>query len=227
MASTPTRKTARTSRQGDESRERILDAAAAVAAEHGLRGATIEKVSKACGLPPTSLYWHFGDKDRMLAAVIRRSYERCHEALPKWDVPVDMEHEPDLVRERIGKAIASIASESDLWRLGILLMLEQETGSSEARKTFLAIREDVLAELEDFWKRLFRSSGVSRPALAKRLACLMMASTDGLFIAARGHDDWNMPAMARLISDALDGVVRCEIESPSTAAKTGRNERRH
>lgn len=212
MASTPARKTTRRSRQGDESRVRILTAAAQIAAEFGYRGATIEKVSGRCGLPPTSLYWHFGDKDGMLAAVIRESFERWQASMPAWDVDVDAVHEPELLRERIGKAIGSIATEPDFWRLGMLLTLEGDPASSKARTAFLDIRTSVLDELTGFWQRLFRSTGKSRPATAKKLARFMMAATDGLFIAAHAHDDWNLPQLARLLADALDGVVRQELE---------------
>ena len=40
----------------------------------GYSGTSIAAVSKASGLPPSSIYWHFTDKDDLLAAVIERSY---------------------------------------------------------------------------------------------------------------------------------------------------------
>ena len=65
----------RTRANGEQSRQRILDAATEVATERGYEGTTISLVSKKSGLPPTSIYWHFADKDDLIAAVIERSFQ--------------------------------------------------------------------------------------------------------------------------------------------------------
>ena len=61
---------------GEESRRRILDAAAEIAGERGYEGTSIATVSARSGLPASSIYWHFQDKDALIAAVIERSFER-------------------------------------------------------------------------------------------------------------------------------------------------------
>src|SRR5271157_5169172 len=71
----------RTRANGEQSRERILDAATEVATERGYEGTTISLVSEKSGLPPTSIYWHFADKDDLIAAVIDRSFQRWLAAL--------------------------------------------------------------------------------------------------------------------------------------------------
>ncbi len=45
-----------------------------VATERGYEGTSISLVSTKCGLPPRSIYWHFTDKDDLIAAVIERSF---------------------------------------------------------------------------------------------------------------------------------------------------------
>jgi AcrR family transcriptional regulator len=213
MASRKTRATDRRSRQGDVSRLRILEAAADIAAEFGYRGTTIEKVSQRCGLPPTSLYWHFGDKDQLLVAVIRHSFEQWQASVPGWDVDADSETEPELVRARIGKAVASITSQPDFWRLGLMLMLEDPHVARGARDAFVEIRESVLQDLSGFWMRVLRSAGVSRPALARQLSQFIMATTDGLFMAAQVHDDWNYRALGRMLAEAVEAVLKARISS--------------
>ena len=52
-----------------------------MATERGYDGTTISLVSKKSGLPPTSIYWHFTDKDDLIAAVIERSFQRWLAAL--------------------------------------------------------------------------------------------------------------------------------------------------
>ena len=59
---------------GEISRTRILDAATEIASERGYEGTSIGAVSTKCGLPASSIYWHFKDKDDLLAAVIERSF---------------------------------------------------------------------------------------------------------------------------------------------------------
>ena len=61
---------------GEESRQKILDAATEIAASRGYDGTSIALVSKLSGLPASSIYWHFADKDELIAAVIERSFGR-------------------------------------------------------------------------------------------------------------------------------------------------------
>jgi AcrR family transcriptional regulator len=53
---------------GDVSRERILDAAREIASERDDDGTRIARVSERSGLPASSIYWHFDDKDPLLGA---------------------------------------------------------------------------------------------------------------------------------------------------------------
>src|SRR4249919_1993187 len=69
---------------GALSRDRILDAAAEIAAERGYEGTSITLVSAKCGLPASSIYWHFKDKDDLIAAVIERSFGHW---LTAWQFP--------------------------------------------------------------------------------------------------------------------------------------------
>ena len=62
------RKTERRHKQGDESRQAILEATLSIAAERGYDGTTVALVQEATGLPASSIYWHFGSKDQLLAA---------------------------------------------------------------------------------------------------------------------------------------------------------------
>lgn len=70
------RKTSRTHARGEESRQRILYAALEIAVRRGYDGTTIGAVSAATGLPASSLYWHFENKDQLLAAGLDLSYRR-------------------------------------------------------------------------------------------------------------------------------------------------------
>ena len=58
--------------QGDRSRKEILDAASRLAAQTSYAATSISDISKACGLPASSIYWHFGNKQGLFAAVLEQ-----------------------------------------------------------------------------------------------------------------------------------------------------------
>ena len=59
---------------GEVSRSASWTPRAEIAGERGYEGTCIGLVSKKCGLPASSIYWHFKDKDDLIAAVIERSF---------------------------------------------------------------------------------------------------------------------------------------------------------
>ena len=74
------------------SRDKILEAAERVYAEHGFRGATTRRIAEAAGVNEVTLFRIFGGKEALLAAAIRpRAKRRDVVALP--DEPVDPERE--------------------------------------------------------------------------------------------------------------------------------------
>lgn len=68
--------------QGADSREQILDATERLMALRGYAATSISDIRRACGLPASSIYWHFGSKDGVLAAVMERGAERFFAAIP-------------------------------------------------------------------------------------------------------------------------------------------------
>src|SRR5260370_20703335 len=51
-------------------------------ATRGYAATSISDIRKACGLPPSSIYWHFGSKEGVLAAVMERGANRFFAAIP-------------------------------------------------------------------------------------------------------------------------------------------------
>lgn len=58
--------------RGRLSRERILEAAIDVVGEQGFRSTTLDSVCRRAGVRKTSVYWHFGSRDGLFAALIER-----------------------------------------------------------------------------------------------------------------------------------------------------------
>ena len=72
----------RRQQQGADSRGQILDATEQLMATRGYAATSISDIRKACGLPASSIYWHFGSKDGVLAAVMERGADRFFAAIP-------------------------------------------------------------------------------------------------------------------------------------------------
>src|SRR4051812_15936614 len=67
---------------GERSRREILDAASELLARQGYAGTSISQLSKACGLPVSSIYWHFNSKEGVLAAVVEENVVQFLDGLP-------------------------------------------------------------------------------------------------------------------------------------------------
>jgi AcrR family transcriptional regulator len=182
---------------GEESRRRILDAAVEVAAERGYEGTSIALVSKKCGLPASSIYWHFKDKDELIAAVIERSFDTW---LSGWTVP-----DGDNPRERIVALAMQVAKtlldSPDFLRLGLMLTLERRPVEPSARTMFLQVREQARLRLVDAIRDL--APGLSDGSVAL-LTTYAMAGADGLFIAKEiGGDSVDLVALFELHAHSL------------------------
>lgn len=82
-AQAPGRKTAR----GEASRRRILDSAIALICERGYSGTSVDAVCKRAGVVKTALYWHFGSKAGLLAAIIGEITDEWVDDLESQAVP--------------------------------------------------------------------------------------------------------------------------------------------
>ena len=166
----------RTRANGQQSRERILDAATEVATERGYEGTTISLVSKKSGLPPTSIYWHFADKDDLIAAVIERSFQRWLAAL---DLP-SAEPAREWAMEFGTQVAKALLDAPDFLRLGLMLALEHRPVEPRAREMFLEVRDRAFHRFEAIVREVapeLDGEGV------RLLTTYAIAGADGLFIA--------------------------------------------
>jgi AcrR family transcriptional regulator len=161
---------------GELSRERILDAATEIAAERGYEGTSIALVSAKCGLPASSIYWHFKNKDDLIAAVIERSFA---DWLKAWQVPDEGNARDRLVGLAMQIAKALLDS-PDFIRLGLMLALERRPVEPRARAMFLQARAQTYDELA---KTMRAFTPQLTEAQTHQLVTYAIAGADGLFIA--------------------------------------------
>ncbi len=189
--------TRRTRADGELSRERILDAAAEIAAERGYEGASIALVSAKSGLPASSIYWHFKNKDDLIAAVIGRSFG---DWLAAWQVP-----DEGSPRDRLAGMAMQIAKalldSPDFIRLGLMLALEHRPVEPRARSMFIQTRIQTCDQLAETIRGF--EPGLTE-AHIRQLVTYAMAGADGLFIAKEiGGDSVDLLELFELHALAL------------------------
>jgi AcrR family transcriptional regulator len=170
----PTERLTRRQEQGASSREQILDATEALMATRGFAATSISDIRKACGLPPSSIYWHFGSKDGVLAAVMERGAERYFAA-----IPADAD-----VEQQLAAVTAQQERHPQFLRLFLLLALERSDDPAVA-DVVRRVRDRAVRGFRDAIARLI-PDGVA-PADAERvvteLAAIATAMSDGIFLA--------------------------------------------
>jgi AcrR family transcriptional regulator len=182
---------------GELSRSRILDAATEIAAERGYEGTSIGAVSAKCGLPASSIYWHFKDKDDLIAAVIERSFGNW---LKVWQLPDDLVARDRLMEVAVGTATAVLDS-PDFLRLGLMLALERRPVEPRARAVFVQVRDQALDALTGSIREL--APGLSDEQV-RQLATYAIAGADGLFIAKEiGGDSVDLIALFAIHGQAI------------------------
>jgi AcrR family transcriptional regulator len=193
---------------GELSRERILDAATEIAAERGYEGTSIALVSKKCGLPASSIYWHFTDKDDLIAAVIERSFASW---LAAWQFPHEGDA-PDRMKGMAMQIAKALLDSPDFIRLGLMLALERRPVEARARAMFLQARAQAYGQLIDVIREL---TPALTDAQTHQLATYALAGADGLFIAKEiGGDSIDLVALFEMHARVLyDTALRMISES--------------
>ena len=183
--------------------EKILDAAADIAGERGYEGTSIGLVSKASGLPASSIYWHFKDKDELVAAVIDRSFQRWFATLrAPIDVP-DGATQADIFHLGMQRSGDAIAQFPDFLRLGLMLVLEQRPEEPTARTKFIEVRKVTSDSVRTLYSALF---GDLTEGDRESLVTLTIALSDGLFIAQQAGE-LDLGAGFDLLATAILGAA--------------------
>ncbi|MFE6933491.1 TetR/AcrR family transcriptional regulator [Streptomyces sp. NPDC057699] len=179
---------------GVESRQRILDATVEIAGERGYEGTSIAAVSAKCGLPASSIYWHFKDKDDLIAAVIERSFETW---LAAFDLPGEEAGTPlERVTTMAGNVAKSLIDAPDFLRLGLMLALERRPSEPRGRTVFLQVRDVARAKIAEMAQALV--PGLDEESV-HALTTYAVAGGDGLFVQREiNGDDVDLVAMFEL-----------------------------
>jgi AcrR family transcriptional regulator len=182
----------------EETRERVLDAAAAVFAEQGFEGARVAQIARAAGLSVGAIYNHWQSKAELLAAVVERtSADELTNLLAGeqdagvLDIIATMGR---LLDER--PPVAPLLAE-------VILAARRDPDAAEVLRREVAAHEALLVDLFRFGQQTGDVDAGVDPAVGARY-CLMLGLGSLLIRAmdlpSTDHDEWSS-----LIDRLVDG----------------------
>ena len=160
---------------GERSRQRILDAATSIATERGYDGTSIAEICRECGLPASSLYWHFQDKDDLMSQVIAKSFDAWNSA---WTIPEDediLQHLPQIAEQLLD----ALENHPEFIRLCLPLALQKRSDDPGPRRMYLEMRADVIRRLTEIGATHFGHVPESRRAA---VVTYRVSGVEGLFV---------------------------------------------
>jgi AcrR family transcriptional regulator len=199
-------------------RARILDAAERLVGARGYSAASISMIVRESGLPASSIYWHFGSKEDLLAAVVERGAARWHAAQARWS-----QYDGDLAAFLEGTG-AAVAEHPQFLRLLMMLNLDGQGGQKRARQSVRKVWRSAEGGLERVMALYFGlGDGRRDKALAGRLARFTLAMIDGAFLDSQiDPDGTEMKALFADLAVALEALatahgVRSRTARPASA----------
>lgn len=219
-------KTERRHRQGNESRQRILEAALAIAVERGYDGTTVALVTELAELPASSVYWQFKNKDELVAEALDHSYQRWQAEGPTWQAANYAGTPRERIRSRLGFSMASVAADLAYWRLGLTLALLRKPGGIAAQDRFIAVRGRTRRNVVDWWAGLDLDAAARDPRLEDALAAVYLAFVDGVFVAHRADPALDLSALGAVAAEAFADIFEQRVaEGPRPARRLPRRRR--
>ncbi len=188
----------RTQQQGEQSRELILDATERLMATRGYAATSISDIRKASGLPPSSIYWHFGSKEGVLAAAMQRGAERFFAAIPTSE---DAE-------TQLAVLSTLQAQHPDFLRLFYMLSLERGNDPAVAA-VVRRVRDTAIARFRNAITQLLPADAPPSKAdrVVTELTALAVALSDGVFFADHLEPDTDVARMYRRLSQAITALI--------------------
>lgn len=168
----------KTKEEAAATRDRILDAAEQLFAEHGVSRTTLQHIATAAGVTRGAIYWHFDDKVALFNAMIERVVMPLESALAQLDTDNPL---CDL-REYMLAGLRKTVQDERARRVFEIAALKMEfVGELEAAR--VRRRQSLQAWMERSEERITRAAehGELREGVVPRAAALGMWSlVDGL-----------------------------------------------
>jgi AcrR family transcriptional regulator len=167
-----------------DARAKLLAAAAAVFAEHGYAGASVDAIAARAGYSKGALYWHFASKDELFFALMDESVDAPAREMVELlqSAPAQRDMAPEASRrfvELVARQRELLLLDHEYWALAVR--------DPRLRKRYAARRERLRAALGDALEMRIANLGAPRspsPPLganaAREMATVLMGLSAGL-----------------------------------------------
>ena len=164
--------------QGEKSKRAIIEAASRLIATRSYAATSIAAISKASGLPASSIYWHFGSKQGLLAAVIERGALEWERQLPHSDRLVGGKR-PDL-GERLNNCARAMRRNPQFMRLILLFALERKLEEGALRR-LRDLHNKMIGMIAEMLQQALAEEKLDEYA-SRELAEFILAFMNGYFL---------------------------------------------
>lgn len=202
----------RTHEQGERTRRRILDASRSLMAERGYAATSISAISAAADVRPASIYWAFGSKEGLFAAVL-------DDASAEWFAARTLPG-PLATLDDFWAWFATLrdgfVDGPEFLRLLLVLSLERRDGDPEVIAAARRVREVagqfVAAALEPLLDPVLDEDQPGRRReVSAEIGALAVLLLDGLFIESQIAPDADVDHLFATITHALAATLQARL----------------
>lgn len=163
-----------------QTRQRLLAAAAVVIAREGYQGASVEDISAEAGFSRGAFYSNFDDKDELFLALLE---QMCDAEQRQMDAIFNQGGNAEELRASLGEFYAHTSRENQQFVLYTEAQIHA-IRNAEFRKRLVELERTTCDRISGFVKRYFRESGVHDDDLPhEEIAMGLMALTTGITFA--------------------------------------------
>jgi len=193
-SSPETRATPSRRERAEQTRERVLTVATDLMAARGYSATSISAISKAAGVLPASIYWHFESKEGLLGAVIERAAEAWFEGAWRAMEQGEAEYGPDGAAAPSANPSANrpalryvLVEQAEFYRVLLLIALERRDAAGPPLAAVKRIRARMRERFaERIEARMQDVPGIEDPErlrwIAERIMGIAMVQLDGTFL---------------------------------------------
>lgn len=191
--------------KSDVSRERILAAATEVFSTRGYAGAGVDRLAEKSGIAKTAIYYHFGNKEGLLAAVLER-------AATQWiDGIQSAARQGGNPLQRLDRALAGMRAMLEerpwIYKLFQILALEVAEEKPEIRATLRAILDKARGAITE---GMSDALGVEVPG-ADQIAGLMLSILDGISLGMQIDENLSLDDAFSELRRVVAFMIACRL----------------
>ena len=186
----------------DITRQRLRRAARDEFAQHGVAGASIDRITEAAGYSRGAFYSNYASKHELALELLSKNNSG---SIAEWRTLIDESLDPVALLQRLEKQFDLAASQRQWWLLAVELRLEAER-NPEFGERFEAVNGEIMGQLLEMICSLCRATGSEASADPDYIAFVVHTFTHGLqFERSASPDRFGSPGklFIRLIHDLL------------------------